>query len=225
MSAVLRRDRPTPKEQSSHRCYHHSPWWPTRFITAEPFIPPFTAQPDLCRHPGERLIVERPINIVVIAPIQAAIPALDRWLPANCQQANRQRRRWFGVLADHLDRRLQLGIGTVILVGANVVLATASTVWLTALGAALWGLQLGVTQGLLGATVADVSPDRLRGTAFGIYDVAVGVGTFAASAGAGVLWMVGGPSMAFVFSACVAVLALLMLLLRRSSQTITKPPN
>ncbi len=131
----------------------------------------------------------------------------------------------FGVLADHLDRRLQLGIGTVILVGANVVLATASTVWLTALGAALWGLQLGVTQGLLGATIADVSPDRLRGTAFGIYDVAVGIATFAASAGAGVLWMAGGPSMAFGFSAFVGVLVLLILLLRRSSQTMTEPSN
>lgn len=56
-------------------------------------------------------------------------------------------------------------------------MANASTVWLTALGAALWGLQLGVTQGLLGATFADGAPDRLRGTAFGIYDVAIGVWT------------------------------------------------
>ena len=75
----------------------------------------------------------------------------------------------FGVLADHLDRRLQLGIGTVILIVADLVLANASTIWLTVLGAALWGLQLGVTQGLLGATVADAAPDRLRGTACGIY--------------------------------------------------------
>jgi MFS family permease len=81
----------------------------------------------------------------------------------------------FGILADHLDRRLQLGIGTFILIAADVILANASTVWLTALGAALWGLQLGVTQGLLGATIADAAPNRLRGTAFGIYDVTIGV--------------------------------------------------
>lgn len=126
----------------------------------------------------------------------------------------------FGILADHLDRRLQLGIGTVILVGADVVLASASTIWMTALGAALWGLQLGVTQGLLGATIADVAPDHLRGTAFGIYDVAIGVGTFVASAGAGVLWMAGGPSMAFAFSACVGIAAILMLLLRSLPQAM-----
>ena len=130
----------------------------------------------------------------------------------------------FGILADHLDRRLQLGIGTVILVGADVVLASASTIWMTALGAALWGLQLGVTQGLLGATIADVAPDCLRGTAFGIYDVAIGVGTFVASAGAGVLWMAGGPFLAFAFSACVAIAAILMLLLRSLPQA-TNPAS
>jgi MFS family permease len=127
----------------------------------------------------------------------------------------------FGVLADRLDRRLQLGLGTVILIGADVVLASASTVWLTGLGAALWGLQLGVTQGLLGAAIADAAPDRLRGTAFGIYDVAVGVGTFIASAGVGALWMAGGPSVAFGFSACVATTAALMLLFRPLPQTMT----
>jgi len=130
----------------------------------------------------------------------------------------------FGILADHLDRRLQLGIGTVILVGADVVLASAGTIWLTALGAALWGLQLGVMQGLLGATIADVAPDRLRGTAFGIYDFAIGVGAFIASAGAGALWTAGGPSVAFGFSACVGTAAILMLVLRPLPRTINAAP-
>jgi MFS family permease len=120
----------------------------------------------------------------------------------------------FGVLADHFDRRFQLGIGTMILIGADLVLAGASTIWLTAFGAALWGLQLGVTQGLLGAIIADAAPDHLRGTAFGIYDVAIGVATFAASTGAGILWMSGGPIAAFGISACVGVIAALILLLR-----------
>jgi MFS family permease len=127
----------------------------------------------------------------------------------------------FGVLADRLDRRLQLGIGTIILVCANVVLANASTVWLTVLGAALWGFQLGITQGLLSATIADTVPDRLRGTAFGIYDGAIGVGTLVASAGAGALWMAGGPSLAFAVSACVATAAVILLALRPLLQTTT----
>lgn len=120
----------------------------------------------------------------------------------------------FGILADHMSRRLQLGCGAIVLIGADMVLATTNTIWWTALGAALWGLQLGVTQGLLGATIADAAIDRLRGTAFGIYDVAIGMMAFAASAGAGVLWMVGGSAAAFIVGACFAAIAGLLLLLR-----------
>ncbi len=119
----------------------------------------------------------------------------------------------FGLLADRFDRRLQLGIGAIVLIGADAILAGASTLWLTAIGAALWGLQLGVTQGLLGAMIADAAPDRLRGTAFGIFDVAIGVPTFLASSGAGVLWTLAGAAAAFGASACVAAAAALMLLL------------
>lgn len=120
----------------------------------------------------------------------------------------------FGVLADYSDRRLQLGIGAIVLIAADVVLANAETIWLAAFGAVLWGLQMGATQSALGATVADAAPDRLRGTAFGIYDVAVGVAAFIASAAAGALWMSGGPAMAFGVSACVAAAAALMLWFR-----------
>lgn len=120
----------------------------------------------------------------------------------------------FGVLADNIDRRFQLALGAVILVAADVVLATAGTVWLAALGAVLWGLQLGATQGLLGAAIADAAPQHLRGTAFGIYDLAGGVATFAASAGAGVLWTIGGPGAAFGAGALVAAAAAAALLLR-----------
>ena len=130
----------------------------------------------------------------------------------------------FGILADHLDRRLQLGIGTAILISADVVLAGASTIWLTALGAALWGLQLGVTQGLLGATIADVAPIACAAPRLGSTIVAIGVGAFIASAGAGALWTAGGPSIAFGVSACVALLAGLMLVLWPLPRTINAAP-
>lgn len=120
-----------------------------------------------------------------------------------------------GILADHIDRRFQLAIGAVILVCADIIFASANTVWMTALGAAVWGLQLGVTQGLLGATIADAAPDHLRGTAFGVYEVAIGAMTFVASAGAGALWTTGGPAAAFGVSACVAATAALILVVGR----------
>jgi hypothetical protein len=83
-----------------------------------------------------------------------------------------------------------------------------------ALGAALWGLQLAVTQGLLAASIADAAPDDRRGTAFAIFDLAIGAATFVASATAGALWVVGGPALTFAAGACIAVGAMVLLLLR-----------
>jgi MFS family permease len=117
----------------------------------------------------------------------------------------------FGVLADRVRRHVQLGIGAVILVAADLALAGASAIWMTALGAGLWGLQMGITQGLLSAAVADAAPERLRGTAFGIFDLAVGVATFTASAGAGLLWTLGGPAGSFVAGAVLAATVIVLL--------------
>jgi len=120
----------------------------------------------------------------------------------------------FGKLADRVDRHLQLGIGSIILICADVLLAGASTIWMTAFGAALWGLQMGMTQGLLSAAIADAAPERLRGTAFGILDLAVGLATFSASVGAGVLWAFGGPAGSFIAGAALAAAVIVMLLLQ-----------
>jgi MFS family permease len=131
----------------------------------------------------------------------------------------------FGVLADQIDRRVQLGIGAIVLIVANVVLVGASDAWTTALGVALWGLQMGITQGLLSASVADAAPEQLRGTAFGMYEVAIGVATLAASAGAGALWMSGGPGLTFGMSAAVATIVLILLLLRPMSEALASHPE
>jgi MFS family permease len=120
----------------------------------------------------------------------------------------------FGVLADHIDRRLQLGIGAIILIGSDIVLATATVAWMAAIGAALWGLQMAVTQGLLSASIADAAPTTLRGAAFGIFDLCIGFAAFVASAAVGALWMVGGPPLAFGFSGSIAVAVIVLLLFR-----------
>lgn len=121
----------------------------------------------------------------------------------------------FGILADRIDRRTQLLAGATVLLAAHLVLAVSETVWMTAVGVALWGLQMGMTQGLLGAAIADAAPDKLRGTAFAIYDVAVGVATLLASAGAGVLWTIGGPPLGFGAGALIAALTAGLLLLQQ----------
>jgi MFS family permease len=129
----------------------------------------------------------------------------------------------FGVLADRIDRWVQLGLGAVVLITANVILAAANTAWALACGVALWGLQMAVTQGLLSAAVADAAPEQLRGTAFGIFELAVGAATFAANAAGGALWMLHGSGSAFGMSAAVATAVLFLLLLRPTGKASSSP--
>lgn len=121
-----------------------------------------------------------------------------------------------GRLADRVSHRLLLGAGLVTLIVADVVLAQAQSLAMVALGVALWGLHLGLTQGLLATMVAAAAPAHLRGTAFGCFSLACGVALLIASALAGLLWDKLGAATTFYAGAAFSALALLMLMPRRS---------
>ena len=114
----------------------------------------------------------------------------------------------FGRLSDNASRRTLLALGIGFLIAADIVLAAADSVWMVAVGAILWGLHMGATQGLLTAIVADTAPDDLRGTAFGVFNLITGVVLLAASVLAGELWSAVGPATTFLAGAAFSVLAL-----------------
>ena len=120
-----------------------------------------------------------------------------------------------GALSDRLGRRGMLFVGTAILIVADIVLALTGGFVALGIGVALWGLHMGLTQGLLSAMVADAAPADLRGTAFGVFYAASGVATLMGSAAAGVLWDVLGAPAPFFAGAGVAALALVFILLVR----------
>jgi MFS family permease len=113
-----------------------------------------------------------------------------------------------GVLSDRYDRRVVLAAGFVVLLLADLVLAAAPGIWTVMLGVGLWGLHMGMTQGLLAALVADTVPTRLRGTAFGIFNLAAGVALLLASLIAGLLWELVGPSATFIAGAAFTAIGL-----------------
>ncbi|HET9650706.1 MAG TPA: MFS transporter [Usitatibacter sp.] len=112
-----------------------------------------------------------------------------------------------GKLADRMSHRTLLAGGIVLLVAADVVLAMAHGIVALGVGVALWGLHMGFTQGLLSAMVAHTAPAHLRGTAFGVFNLASGGAMLAASAIAGALWQFAGPSATFVAGAVFAALS------------------
>ncbi|MFM6985910.1 MAG: MFS transporter [Hydrogenophaga sp.] len=129
----------------------------------------------------------------------------------------------FGRLADRLDHRALLGPGLAVLIAADLVLAS-STHWATLLaGVALWGVHMGMTQGLLATMVADTAPADLRGTAFGFFNLVSGVALLLASGLAGLLWDQLGPAFTFYAGAAFSALALTALLLHRPPPRKTCP--
>jgi MFS family permease len=113
-----------------------------------------------------------------------------------------------GALSDSVDRGRILGAGFLVLIFADLVLAAAPGPGVALLGVALWGLHLGMTQGLLGALVADTAPEALRGTAFGAFHLASGVAVLLASVLAGALWEGLGAPATFLMGAALAGLGL-----------------
>jgi MFS family permease len=126
-----------------------------------------------------------------------------------------------GRLSDRLGRRVLLGAGFAVLAVADVVLALAMNAWVVLFGAALWGLHMGMTQGLLATMVADSVPPSLRGTAFGLFHLVSGVTLFAASLLAGWLWSALGPAATFGAGALLTTLALLSLTLLGTTSSAT----
>ena len=120
----------------------------------------------------------------------------------------------FGWLSDRVSHIRLLVAGLLVLILADAVLAV-STDWISLLiGVALWGVHMGMTQGLLATMVADTAPADLRGTAFGLFNLVSGVAMLVASVVAGWLWETQGASFTFVGGGVFAVLALLVLGLR-----------
>jgi len=117
----------------------------------------------------------------------------------------------FGKLADSVSHRKLLGIGLVVLVVGDVLLAATNQGVVLWGGIALWGLHMALTQGLLATMVADTAPPSLRGTAFGVFNLASGVALLVASALAGLLWDRLGGASTFIAGAAISLLALAVL--------------
>lgn len=117
----------------------------------------------------------------------------------------------FGKLSDTTSHGRLLVFGLVLLIAADGVLAYGPDLVLVFVGVVLWGLHMAMTQGLLARMVADVSPSDLRGTAFGVFNLASGVAMLIASVVAGFLWDVAGARFTFIAGAVFAALALVLL--------------
>ena len=121
-----------------------------------------------------------------------------------------------GRAADRGHATTLLSAGLAALIASDVVLALVPTTAGALSGAALWGLHMALTQGLLAALVAATAPQDLRGTAFGVFNLASGVALLIASSLAGWLWQAIGPAATFLAGAGFTAIAWLGLAVQRA---------
>ena len=116
-----------------------------------------------------------------------------------------------GAALDRGRGATMLYAGLAALVAAHATLAYATGAVAVFAGAGLWGLHMGLTQGLFSAMVAEHAPADLRGSAFGVFNLASGVAMLLASGIAGALWDAAGARAAFALGATIALLTVIAL--------------
>jgi MFS family permease len=121
-----------------------------------------------------------------------------------------------GRLSDRIGRVGLLVGGYLVFVLSQLTLALAGNLWYVGIGTMLWGIHLGMTQGLLATMVAESVPGELRGTAFGVFNLLTGLALLPSSVLAGYLWDIRGAAATFGVGAVFALLALGRLLWWRS---------
>lgn len=125
-----------------------------------------------------------------------------------------------GMLSDSLGRKQLLNIGLIMLLIADLTLATASQIIHVFIGVALWGLHMAFTQGIFAALIADTTHVQKRGTAFGLFGLASGIAILLASVIAGWLWDHYGAATTFYIGAIFSSMTLLGFLLFQQRQTV-----
>jgi MFS family permease len=119
-----------------------------------------------------------------------------------------------GLISDRLGRRGVLAVSWVLYGLVYLGFAFAGAGWQVWGLYAIYGVYYGVTEGVGRAFVADLVPEsERRGTAYGVYNAAVGLVALPASVIAGLLWDAISPSAPFIFGAALAVVSAILLLL------------
>ncbi|TKV74479.1 MFS transporter [Rhizobium sp. AU243] len=99
-----------------------------------------------------------------------------------------------------------------VLAASYLTLAYANSIPLFLFGILLWGLHMGLSQGLLAALIAETAPPHLKGTAFGVFNLMTGLAVLVGNVIAGLLWDIHGSFGTFLAGAALSFTALPVLI-------------
>ncbi len=117
-----------------------------------------------------------------------------------------------GVLSDRFGRRRLIVAGWLLYGLVYLGFAVLTTGWQAWLLMAIYGGYYAMTDGVARAYVADLVPAEHRGTAYGVFNAAIGITALPASVIAGLLWQWIAQPAPFYFGAAMAALASVLLM-------------
>ena len=112
-----------------------------------------------------------------------------------------------GIASDRIGRKKVIVAGYVVYALVYAGFGAATEHWQAWALFAAYGIYFGLTEGVEKALVADFAPQHLRGSAFGLYHLTIGVGAFPASLLFGFVWQRFSSAAAFGMGAGLALLA------------------
>jgi MFS family permease len=116
-----------------------------------------------------------------------------------------------GGLSDRVGRKPLIVGGWIFYSAVYFAFGWATAAWHAWILFAVYGIFYGMTEGTEKALVADIVPTQRRGSAFGWYNLAIGLGALPASLIFGRIWDAAGAPTAFVFGASLALIAAVLM--------------
>lgn len=116
-----------------------------------------------------------------------------------------------GMLSDRFGRTFVVGIGFLSLIVGDLFLYMATNLNMIFIGVAFCGLQMAITQSIFMSMVADIVPEDLRGTGFGVFYLICAISVVISNTGAGYIADQLHESISFLVSMIIAICALVLL--------------
>jgi MFS family permease len=116
-----------------------------------------------------------------------------------------------GILSDKIGRKPTIISGWIIYFIVYFLMGFAGQEWHIWVLFAVYGLFYGLTEGVEKAFISDMVPEKIRGSAFGVYNFAIGIFALPSSLLFGIVWESAGSLYAFVMGSILAFFSILIL--------------